>query len=79
MKGYLSVQETVCKWGVSLRWVNQYILNGSIPGCERFGHSRRVSENVEKPECLTPSAKSKHSPVDDMPENRGKTIFMHIG
>ena len=47
MKEYLSVQETVCKWDVSLRWVNQYILNGRIPGCERFGHSRRISENVE--------------------------------
>ena len=25
MKGYLSIRETSYKWGVSERWVNQYI------------------------------------------------------
>ena len=39
MRGYFSVQETAEKWGVSVRWVNQYILNGRIPGVERLGKS----------------------------------------
>ena len=59
MKGYLSVQETARKWGVSVRWVNQYILNGRVPGCERFGHSWEVPEDAVKPERLTPGVKTK--------------------
>jgi len=25
LKGYLSVQQTADKWGISVRWVNQYM------------------------------------------------------
>lgn len=49
MKGYLSVRQTADKWGVSVRWVNQYILAGRIPGCERFGHVWAVPEDAVKP------------------------------
>ena len=49
MRGYLSVQETAEKWGVSVRWVNQYILNGRIPGVERLGKSWAIPENAVKP------------------------------
>ncbi len=69
MKGYLSVQETARKWGVSVRWVNQYILNGRVPGCERFGHSWAVPENAEKPERLPSGAKPKHSSEDEIPKS----------
>ena len=62
MKGYLSVQEIASKWGVSVRWVNQYILAGRIPGCERFGHAWAVPEDALKPERLTPGAKPKQLP-----------------
>ena len=50
LKGYLSVQETASKWGVSVRWVNQYILAGRIPDCERFGHAWAIPEDAVKPE-----------------------------
>ena len=61
MKGYLSVQQTADKWGVSVRWVNQYILEGRIPGCERFGHAWAVPENAIKPKRLAPGVKAKQS------------------
>ena len=67
MKGYLSVQETARKWGISVRWVNQYILEGRIPGYERFGHAWAVPEDAEKPERLTPGVKAKRSHEDEMP------------
>ena len=49
MRGYLSVQETAEKWDVSVRWMNQYILNGQIPGVERLGKSWAIPENAVKP------------------------------
>ena len=49
MRGYLSVQETAEKWDVSVRWVNQYILNGRISGVERLGKSWAIPENAVKP------------------------------
>ena len=67
MKGYLSVQETARKWGISVRWVNQYILEGRNPGYERFGHAWAVPEDAEKPERLTPGVKAKRSHEDEMP------------
>ena len=63
--GYLSVQETAHKWGVSVRWVNQYILAGRIPGCERLGHTCAVPEDAIKPEQLTPGVKPKHVPAEE--------------
>ena len=64
LKGYLSVQETASKWGVSVRWVNQYILAGRIPGSERLGHAWAIPEDAVKPDRLPPGAKAKHSPAD---------------
>ena len=61
MRGYLSVQQTADKWGVSVRWVNQYILEGRIEGCERFGHVRTVPEDAAKPKRLAPGVKAKRS------------------
>ena len=72
MKGYLSVQETAIKWGVSVRWVNQYVLNGRIPGCERFGHAWAIPEDAVKLDRLPPGVKAKHSPVDG--ESEGKVL-----
>ena len=63
LKGYLSVQETASKWGVSVRWVNQYILAGRISGCERLGHTWAIPEEAVKPDRLPPGAKAKHSPA----------------
>ena len=64
MKGYLSVQEIASKWGVSVRWVNQYILAGRIPGCERLGHAWAIPKDAVKPNRFPPGAKAKHGPVD---------------
>ena len=49
MRSYFSVQETAEKWDVSVRWVNQYILNGRIPGVERLGKSWAIPEDAVKP------------------------------
>ena len=70
MKGCLSVQETASKWGVSVRWVNQYILAGRIPGCERLGHACAIPEDAVKPDRLPPGTKAKHSTADR--ESEGK-------
>ncbi|MBR1584959.1 MAG: helix-turn-helix domain-containing protein [Clostridia bacterium] len=59
MKGYRSVKETAEKWGVSVRWVNQYAVEGRIPGCERLGRAWVIPEDAKKPERLKPGAKGK--------------------
>ena len=46
MRGYLSVQETAEKWDVSVRWVNQYILNGRIkPTKQKSGPKPQKTSN----------------------------------
>ena len=59
MKGYLSVKEVARKWNISVRWVNQYIQEGRVPGAERFGKSWAIPENVVKPERLRPGVKKR--------------------
>ena len=79
MRGYLSVQETAEKWGVSVRWVNQYILNGRIPGVERLGKSWAIPEDVVKPtkQKSGPKLKLQRSfqPTDDKREPLGGFLF----
>ena len=70
LKGYLSVQETASKWGVSVRWVNEYIQAGRIPGGARLGQAWAIPEEAVKPDRLPPGAKAKHSLVDS--ESEGK-------
>jgi len=50
VKGYCSVQEIAKRWGISVRWVNQYALDGRIPGAERLGRSWAIPEGAVKPE-----------------------------
>ena len=50
VKGYCSAQETAKRWGISLRWENQYALDGRIPGAERLGRSWAIPEGAVKPE-----------------------------
>ena len=50
MKGYLSAKEVANKWSISVRWVNQYIQDGRVPGVERFGKSWAIPEDAVKPE-----------------------------
>ncbi len=59
MKGYCSVNETAKKWGISIRWVNQYILEGRVPGCDRLARSWAVPEDAMKPERQKPGIKKR--------------------
>ena len=49
MKGYLSIREAAEKWGVSERRVQQYCLNGRIPGAERFANAWVIPDTATKP------------------------------
>ena len=49
MKGYLSIRETSCKWGISERRVNQYAAQGRIPGAERIGRSWAIPDDAARP------------------------------
>lgn len=49
MKGYLSIREAAEKWGVSERRVNQYCVEGRIPGVQRFGTSWAIPDTANKP------------------------------
>ena len=58
MKGDLSAGESAAGWMASERWVSQEILEGRVPGVERFGKSWAVPENAEKPERQRPGVKA---------------------
>ncbi|MBR3739294.1 MAG: DNA-binding protein [Clostridia bacterium] len=75
MKGYRSVSETAKKWGVSIRWVNQYILEGRVPGCERLGRSWAVPEDAVKPERQKPAIKN----GKEKKNPRERLIFLNDG
>lgn len=49
IKGYLSIREAAEKWGVSERRVQQYCLNGRIPGAERFANAWVIPDTATKP------------------------------
>lgn len=67
------------KWGVSVRWVNQYILEGRIPGCERFGRVWAVPEDAVKPKRLSPGVKAKRSSsAQNAAKNQQSNFFNHI-
>ena len=49
IKGYISIREASCRWGVSERRVDQYCAEGRIPGAPRFGRSWAIPADAEKP------------------------------
>ena len=49
IKGYISIREASRRWGVSERRVNQYCVEGRIPGASRFGRPGAIPENAKKP------------------------------
>lgn len=57
LKGYLSVREAARNCGISVRWGKRYIPEGRIPGTERFGRTRVISDDVVKPGRSTPGVK----------------------
>ena len=64
MKGYLSAKEVARRWNVSVRWVNQYIQDGRVPGVERFGKSWAIPEDAVKPEKQKPGVKRAMRPAE---------------
>ena len=49
IKGYISIREASCRWGISERRVNQYCAEERIPGASRFGRFWAIPEDAEKP------------------------------
>ena len=47
-KGYISVREASCRWGVSERRGNQHCAEGWISGVSQFGRSWAIPEDAEK-------------------------------
>ena len=47
IKGYISIREASCRWGVSERRVNQYCAKGRIPGASRFGGEHHAKTKME--------------------------------
>ena len=50
-------------WGVSIRWVNQYVRDGRVLGAERLGRAWAIPESTVKPEKQKSGPKSKSSIV----------------
>ena len=46
---YRTVRETAEKWGLSLRMVQQFCIDGRIPGARKFGKSWAIPADAEKP------------------------------
>ena len=59
VKGCCSTKETAKRWGISVRWVNQYALDGRIPGEERLGRFWAIPEDTVKPESTDPGPSRK--------------------
>ena len=52
IKGSVSIREASYRWGVSERRVNQYCIEGRIPGASRFGRPRAIPADAKKPSDL---------------------------
>ena len=50
MKRYLSIREAAEKWGVSERRINQYCIEGRIPGAQKVGRAWTIPTGARKPE-----------------------------
>lgn len=46
---YLTVRETAEKWNISIRMVQQFCMQGRIPGAQKFGKSWAIPAHAEKP------------------------------
>jgi len=49
LNGYISVQETAEKWGVTPRQVQGLCKDNRIPGAQKFSNVWMIPENIEKP------------------------------
>lgn len=46
---YLSIRQTVAKWGLSVRRIQVLCTEGRISGAVRIGYSWAIPDNAEKP------------------------------
>ena len=49
MTGYLTIQQTSEKWGLSVRRINTLCNNGRIDGAIKFGNTWAIPESAERP------------------------------
>ena len=47
---YLTVRETAENWGLTDRMVQQFCIDGRIPGAQKFGKSWAIPAEAEKPQ-----------------------------
>ena len=47
---YITVRETAEKWSLSDRMVQQFCIDGRIPGAQKFGKSWAIPMEAEKPQ-----------------------------
>ena len=47
---YLTVRETAQKWGLAPRTVQQFCIDGRIPGAQKFGTAWAIPADAEKPQ-----------------------------
>lgn len=50
IKGYLSVNDTAEKWGITARHVRGMCLNGQIEGAAKLGREWAIPEEAKRPE-----------------------------
>lgn len=79
VKEYLSVKETAEKLGISVRWVNQYIQEGRIPGCEKLGSAWAVPADAIKPKKLPTGPKPEKTTLLDAEKVPGITDKVYFG
>ena len=60
MKGFITVQETASKWGITPRQVQILCKNGRIKGASRMSRIWISPESAEKPTKDKPSDASRH-------------------
>lgn len=73
IKGYISIREASCRWGVSERRVNQYCAEGRIPGASRFGRSWAIPEDAKKSSAPCKTDANKMSRRGTLCQNRNGT------
>ena len=49
MDGYIQIKEAAKKWEIGERRINELCLNGRIEGAVKFGNTRAIPEDSEKP------------------------------
>ena len=68
---YITAQQAADKWGVSLRWVQAYLTQGSIEGAVRFGRAWMIPKAAEKPSDARVNNRRQIKPKDEPEKQSG--------